>query len=511
MPLASGISPSIPFRRKGDNIFSVLLHNSGLKNFRPYCHQNARSESDGRMQKASKNDLAVESQSGGRIWTHGVISAATKHWPEYLIEAACLGLFMVSACSFTVLLQHPASKIRQMLPSAFVRRLVTGVAMGATAIALIYSPWGKQSGAHLNPSVTLTFFRLGKIEPWDACFYVVPQFIGGTLGVLLSGLIWGHAITEQNVRYAATLPGAHGTGVAFVAEMVISFVMMTMILNVSNSAQIARFTGVIAGALVATYVTLEAPLSGMSMSPARSFASAAPREDLEFTLDLLHRTTARHDACRASLSLAVGQARCILCQAAPRQRQAMYFPLQLSGSVNTESLSRRQRMKHRKLIYGLVLILAIALWAAFRPERLFLNAKVNEAMPAGLSSVSQTVLSSGPFHSVAHESTGTASIYQLADGKRILRLTNFATSNGPDVHVYLIAANDASDSDTVKHAGFVEVGALKGNIGDQNYEISSDVDLNKYRAVTIWCKRFDVNFATAPLTAAGTATSATNR
>lgn len=184
---------------------------------------------------------------------------------------------MVSACSVTVLLQNPASAIRQMLPSEFVRRLLTGVVMGATAIALIYSPWGKQSGAHFNPSVTLTFFRLGKIEPWDACFYVLAQFIGGTLGVLFSSLIWGRAIAEQNVRYAATLPGVRGIRVAFVAEMVISFVMMTMILNVSNSARIARFTGVIAGALVATYVTLESPLSGMSMSPARSFASAAPR------------------------------------------------------------------------------------------------------------------------------------------------------------------------------------------------------------------------------------------
>ena len=233
------------------------------------------------MQAPLKNEvaqpgLAAEARTADRTWTKGVISAAKKHWPEYLIEAACLGLFMVSACSFTVLLQHPASAIRQMLPSAFVRRLLTGVAMGITAIAIIYSAWGKQSGAHLNPSITLTFFRLGKIEPWDACFYVVAQFIGGTLGVLFSGVIWGHAIAEQNVRYAATLPGPRGTGVAFTAEMVISFVMMTLILNVSNSARIARFTGVIAGALVAAYITLESPLSGMSMSPARSFASAAP-------------------------------------------------------------------------------------------------------------------------------------------------------------------------------------------------------------------------------------------
>jgi hypothetical protein len=168
-------------------------------------------------------------------------------------------------------------------------------------------------------------------------------------------------------------------------------------------------------------------------------------------------------------------------------------------------------MKRNKLIYGLAVIVAIALWAAFRPERLFVNAKVNEAMPAGFANVSQTALSSGSFHSVAHESKGTASIYRLADGKRILRFTNFETSNGPDVHVYLIAANDASDSESVKQAGFVEVGALKGNIGDQNYELSSELDLNKYRAVTIWCKRFGVNFATAPLTAADTAMNAMNQ
>jgi aquaporin Z len=234
------------------------------------------------MQTAEQNGIAHQPAAGAdkhvarRTWFAGAMLAVTSHWPEYLMEAACLGLFMLSACSFTVLLQHPGSVLRQMLPSAFLRRLLTGVAMGLTAIALIYSPWGKQSGAHLNPSVTLTFLRLGKVEPWDATFYVVAQFIGGTLGVLVSALIWGEAIAHENVRYAATIPASGRTGVAFIAEVVISFLMMTMVLNVSNSARIARFTGVIAGALVATYITLESPLSGMSMSPARSFASAAP-------------------------------------------------------------------------------------------------------------------------------------------------------------------------------------------------------------------------------------------
>ena len=167
-------------------------------------------------------------------------------------------------------------------------------------------------------------------------------------------------------------------------------------------------------------------------------------------------------------------------------------------------------MKRKKLIYGVAVILAIGLWAAFRPERLFVNAKVNEAMPPGLANVSETTLAAGSFHSVAHRTKGTASIYQLADGTRILRLANFETSNGPDVHVYLVAANDASDSETVKEAGFVELGSLKGNIGDQNYDIPADADLAKYRAVTIWCKRFSVNFGTAPLNS-GAAASAKNQ
>ena len=145
-----------------------------------------------------------------------------------------------------------------------------------------------------------------------------------------------------------------------------------------------------------------------------------------------------------------------------------------------------------------VLIVAGAAWYAFRPERLFINQKVNEQFPtAAAASNTPMRLASGEFHSGAHETKGAAAIFQLGDGKRTLRLTNFATSNGPDVRVYLVAAPDAKD--TVKNAGFVELGSLKGNIGDQNYDVPANVDLAKYRAVTIWCARFGVNFGTAPL------------
>ena len=158
-------------------------------------------------------------------------------------------------------------------------------------------------------------------------------------------------------------------------------------------------------------------------------------------------------------------------------------------------------MSSRKLIVAVVVLVAVAsAWYAFRPERLFINQKVNEQFPtASAANMAPMKLAAGEFHAGAHETRGTAAIFKLSDGKRTLRLTNFETSNGPDVHVYLVAAADVKDNDTVKKAGFVELGSLKGNIGDQNYDIPANVDLAKYRAVTIWCARFAVNFGTAPL------------
>jgi aquaporin Z len=90
-----------------------------------------------------------------------------RHYPEYLMEAAGLGIFMISAAVVTALLEHPASPIQQAISEPLLRRLIIGVGMGLTAIAIIYSPWGQQSGAHLNPVVTFTFFRLGKIKPTE--------------------------------------------------------------------------------------------------------------------------------------------------------------------------------------------------------------------------------------------------------------------------------------------------------------------------------------------------------
>lgn len=197
-----------------------------------------------------------------------------EHWPEYFCEAAELGLFMISAGLFTILLHHPRSPVVNFIPSEFARRMLTGIAMGGTAIALVFSPLGKRSGAHFNPAVTLTFWRLGKVKNWDTVFYIMAQFIGGIAGVFAITLFVHDAVSHPKVNYAATLPGMQGVIVAFIAEFVIAFVLMSVVLQVSNTPHIARYTGLFAGALVATYITLESPLSGMSMNPARTFGSA---------------------------------------------------------------------------------------------------------------------------------------------------------------------------------------------------------------------------------------------
>jgi aquaporin Z len=204
------------------------------------------------------------------------LRALREHWPEYAIEGWALGMFMVSAGLFAVLLDYPGSSLHRAIADPTVRRILAGLAMGLTAIALIYSPWGKRSGAHMNPAVTLSFLRLGKIRRSDAFFYIASQVIGGVLGVLLVAAVFGPAFADPPVRFAATLPGSSGVLAAFVAEVAISAGMMAMILITAASARLAPYTGMFAGVLVATYISVEAPFSGMSMNPARSFASAAP-------------------------------------------------------------------------------------------------------------------------------------------------------------------------------------------------------------------------------------------
>jgi len=183
---------------------------------------------------------------------------------------------MISAGVFTTLLEYPHSPVRQAIPHDFVRLALNGLAMGLTAIGIIYSPWGARSGAHMNPAVTLTFLRLGKVRSWDALFYLVFQVLGGLAGVLLVKLTLGTRFADEPVSYVVTVPGKAGIAAAFAAETVIACGMMLMVLFMTNAPKLARFTGVFGGTLVFLYITFEAPFSGMSINPARTVASALP-------------------------------------------------------------------------------------------------------------------------------------------------------------------------------------------------------------------------------------------
>ncbi|MEO8372463.1 MAG: aquaporin [Candidatus Solibacter sp.] len=195
------------------------------------------------------------------------IEALRAHWPEYLMEAAALGTFTMSACGFGVLLPL-------LFKGDFARRLAGGIAMGLTAVAIIYSPWGKRSGAQMNPALTFAYFTLGRIAAWDAVFYIAAQIAGGTAGAVLAGRVFGPAVAE--VHYVATTPGPEGPWIALAAEFAIAFLLVSVVLRVANSRRWSKFTPWVAGCLIATFITFESPLSGMSMNPARSFASALP-------------------------------------------------------------------------------------------------------------------------------------------------------------------------------------------------------------------------------------------
>jgi Electron transfer DM13 len=167
-------------------------------------------------------------------------------------------------------------------------------------------------------------------------------------------------------------------------------------------------------------------------------------------------------------------------------------------------------MSKRNLIIGAGVVAVAIGWYAFRPELLFISKTVNEELPGAVAMTKgePMVLAKGNFKGLAHETKGVAAIHQLTDGTRVLRLSNFETSNGPDVHVYLVAADMANDNDTVKNAGFVDLGSMKGNKGDQNYDVPAGVDLDKYKSVSIWCARFGVNFGAASLAAHASTSSA---
>lgn len=200
------------------------------------------------------------------------------HWLNYLIEALSLGTFMVSAGVFATVLNSPKFPFSALFPDVGFRNMLMGIAMGLTAIAIIYSPPGKRSGAHMNPAVTLTFYSLHKIEGKHALAYIIAQFIGGLVGVWLVAALLGNAFTSDPVNYVVTIPGMAGGILAFILEFFMSFGLMLMVLVTSNTEEFSRLTGIFSGILLSFYIPFAAPVSGMSINPARSFASALPAQ-----------------------------------------------------------------------------------------------------------------------------------------------------------------------------------------------------------------------------------------
>jgi aquaporin Z len=199
------------------------------------------------------------------------LRAVRAHWPEYLMEAAGLALILLVSCAITAIVE---TRLRPGW-SGGSRRAIEGLTIATTLVSLIYSPWGRRSGAHFNPAVTLTFLALRRVQSWDAAFYTALQFVGAVVGILIAGYVLGPSLREAPVTWIVTQPGVYGAHVAFAAEFAIAFILMSAILWVGGNQALARFTGLVAGGLVFLYVCFEAPLSGFSMNPARTFASAA--------------------------------------------------------------------------------------------------------------------------------------------------------------------------------------------------------------------------------------------
>jgi len=203
-------------------------------------------------------------------------AAFLKNWKHYFQEALGLAIFMISACFFSAMLFSEKSSWYHTIHSGMIRNILMGVAMGATALLIFYSPWTSPSGAQINPAVTITFLRVDKMCRYDALFFIIFQIIGGTIAVYFMQLLMGSILTAAPVNSAVTVPGKTGIWGTLITELIIAFTTMSMVLFTSNHNKLKKYTRVFAGCLVCTWVIVAGPVSGFGMNPARSFASALP-------------------------------------------------------------------------------------------------------------------------------------------------------------------------------------------------------------------------------------------
>jgi aquaporin Z len=207
-----------------------------------------------------------------------MLQALRHHWRHYLVEAAGPMAFLTFSIFATVLFHHPSSAVaRAMGPREWVQRIGVGLVVGGLVAAMANSPWGKRSGAHFNPAVTLGFWQLGHIRTADALWYVLAQFAGALLAGF--GMFWLLApwFDYPTIHYNTTRPPdeAYGWALALGAEMVISAGLMLVLLWALHSPRLKKWTGALVGVLLMLYVVVESPLSGMSLNPARTLGAAA--------------------------------------------------------------------------------------------------------------------------------------------------------------------------------------------------------------------------------------------
>ena len=268
----------------------------------------------------------------GRRLTLKAIDSLRLHWAEYLMEAGELSIYMFTVCAFATLSWHPASPIGQFIAGAMPRRIFMGLGTGTTLIAIVMSPWGKQSGGHLNPAIALAFYRLGKLELSDMLFYCAGQFLGALTGVAVGAYVLGGALGDAAVHYAVTAPGAYGDAVAFVAEVIISFALMSTILLVSERENLSRYTPYFAGALVAA-VHRSNRLYRKQCKPGTDVRAGHVRQLLARSLDLFHCAVVWDVGCGRGFPDSPWWRWSLLRQAASRHSQTLYISSRVPNSV----------------------------------------------------------------------------------------------------------------------------------------------------------------------------------
>ncbi len=185
-----------------------------------------------------------------------------------------MAMLMLCICGAGSLLYGRNSAVANMGLSWLARSALMGAIVAGGTFSIIHSPFGRRSGAHFNPALTMAYFSLGTMHRWDAFSYVMAHFFGGIAGVFFAHQLLGANLSDFPVRYVVTLPGRNGTMIALAAEFVTSFALMEVVLLASNHRKLARYTPAFVALVTVFYYMMAMSLSGYSVNPARSFSSA---------------------------------------------------------------------------------------------------------------------------------------------------------------------------------------------------------------------------------------------